>query len=106
MTPFQVLPLGAVTPHGWLLEQLRRDLETGFASRLDALAPHAHNDLFAHRMGSSDDYLAWWDAETRGNWLWGYVMMAQLAGLPEHEDRAAALMRDLLATRDADGYIG
>ncbi len=106
MTPFQALPLGAVRPRGWLLAQLRRDLEHGFAGRLDGLTPHAARDLFRERMGSSDDFTAWWDAETRGNWLWGYVMMASLAGVPEHEERAAGLMRGLLATRDPDAYIG
>src|SRR5512140_3908489 len=99
--PFRTLPLGAVRPGGWMLAQMRRDLEAGFAGRLDRLTPHATRDLFRHRIGSSDDFLAWWDAETRGNWLWGYVMMAGLAGLAEHEDRAAALVRDLVATRDS-----
>src|SRR5512143_2946980 len=103
MTPLRPLPLGAVRPRGWLLAQLRRDLEHGFASQLDALTPHAARDPFRERMGSSDDFRAWWDAETRGNWLWGYVMMASLAGLPAHEERVHALVRDLLATRDPDG---
>ena len=103
---FHALPLGAVRPLGWLRAQLRRDLDSGFAARLDRLTAHAAHDLFRERIPSSGDPRAWWDAETRGNWLWGYVMMARLAGAPEHEARAAALMAGLLATQDADGYLG
>ncbi len=103
---FHPLPLGAVRPLGWLLAQLRRDLEGGFASRLDQLSLHAANDLFRERIPSSDDPRAWWDAETRGNWLWGYVMMAHLAEAPEHQARVAELVAGLLATQDDDGYIG
>lgn len=103
---FHALPLGAVRPLGWLRAQLRRDLDSGFAARLDRLTAHAAHDLFRERIPSSGNHRAWWDAETRGNWLWGYVMMARLAGAPEHEARAAALMAGLLATQDADGYLG
>ncbi|HTT67867.1 MAG TPA: beta-L-arabinofuranosidase domain-containing protein [Gemmatimonadales bacterium] len=103
---FRTLPLGAVRPRGWLLAQLRRDLADGFAARLDRLTPHAAHDLFRDRIPSSSEPRAWWDAETRGNWLWGYVMMAHLADAPEHQARVAELMRGLLATQDADGYIG
>jgi len=103
---FDVLPLGAVRPLGWLRAQLRRDLDRGFAARLDRLTVHAAHDLFRERIPSSAEPRAWWDAETRGNWLWGYVMMAHLAGLPEHQARIADLMAGLLATQDADGYLG
>ncbi len=103
---FRALPLGAVRPRGWLLAQLRRDLDGGFASRLDRLSPRAARDLWRERIPSSDDPRAWWDAETRGNWLWGYVMMAHLAGGPEHQARVAALTESLLAAQEADGYLG
>jgi len=89
-----------------MLAQLRRDLAGGFASRLDRLTPHAARDLFRERIPSSDDPRAWWDAETRGNWLWGYVMMAHLAGAPEHQARVAELTAGLLAAQDDDGYLG
>src|SRR5512134_1248433 len=104
--PLQALPPGAVRPRGWLLAQLRRDLEQGFAARLDRLTPHAARDLFRERITSTDSHLAWWDAETRGNWLWGYVMMTALAGGAAHVARARELIEALLATQDDDGYIG
>jgi len=103
---FRPLPLGAVRPRGWMLAQLRRDLDQGFAARLDRLTPHAAHDLWRERIPSSDDPRAWWDAETRGNWLWGYVMMAHLAGEPAHVARTTRLTDGLLAAQDADGYLG
>jgi hypothetical protein len=106
MMPFQRLPLGAIKPQGWIRAQLLRDLDHGFAGRLDQLSPHAARDLFTHRIASSEQQIAWWDAETRGNWLWGYVLMAHLADHPAHIRRARELLADLTRTQDAAGYLG
>ncbi len=62
--------------------------------------------LFAHRLANANGQLAWWDAESRGNWLWGYTLLAHLADAPQHRERADALVRSLRATQDADGYLG
>lgn len=102
----QFLPLGAVKPRGWLKQQMLDDLDIGFASRLDALTQRAATDLFTERINSSQSQFAWWDSETRGNWLWGYVMMAYLAEHPAHSARAEALIEKLLASQDSNGYIG
>jgi hypothetical protein len=103
---FDRFPLGAVRPTGWILAQLTRDLERGFAGCLDQLTEHAAHDLFRQRIESSSDPFAWWDSETRGNWLWGYGMMAHLADQADHKRRARELLDDLKRTQDADGYIG
>ncbi|MCC6805648.1 MAG: glycoside hydrolase family 127 protein [Anaerolineae bacterium] len=106
MLNLQPFSLGVVQPGGWLRQQLLDDLEHGYAGRLDALTERAANDLFASRITSSQSQFAWWDSETRGNWLWGYVMMAHLANHPAHIARADALLQGLLHTQDDDGYIG
>ncbi len=85
---------------------MQQDLDHGFAGRLDTLSPHVANDLFAHRLNAANGQLAWWDAESRGNWLWGYTLLAHLADVPWHQERADALVRALRATQDADGYLG
>ncbi len=103
---FNLLPLVAVQPAGWIREQMVRDLNDGFAGRLDQLTPHAASDLFTHRIASSADQMAWWDSETRGNWLWGYGMMAHLCQHPFHRQRVRELVHDLKQTQDDDGYIG
>ena len=103
---FRFLPLGAVRPLGWMLSQLEHDLTAGFASCLDSLTERAATDLFSARIESSDRQVAWWDSETRGNWLWGYTMMAGLAGDSAHQARVNELLKKLKQTQDADGYIG
>lgn len=100
------LPLGAVRPRGWMLAQMRQDLERGFAGCLDSLSPHVASDLFAQRLAAAQGQVAWWDAESRGNWLWGYTMLAHLAEAPHHQERADQLIRALRETQDADGYLG
>ena len=85
---------------------MQQDLEHGFAGRLDTLSPHVASDLFANRLAAANGQLAWWDAESRGNWLWGYTLLAHLADAPQHRERADALVRSLRATQDADGYLG
>ena len=103
---FRNLPLGTTKPQGWIQEQMVRDLEEGFAGRLDQLTERASTDLFRDRIDSSKEHEAWWDSETRGNWLWGYVMMAYLADHDQHKARVDQLMADLKATQDDDDYIG
>lgn len=103
---FRILPLGDIRPTGWMLAQLQNDLTRGFAGCLDTLTERAASDLFTHRIESSSQQFAWWDSETRGNWLWGYTMMAGLAGLPEQQSRVNELIGRLKQTQDADGYIG
>jgi DUF1680 family protein len=100
------LPLGSIVPRGWMRAQMRRDLATGFAGCLDALSPHVARDLFRERLDDATGHAGWWDAESRGNWLWGYTMLGHLSGLEEHSARADALVRGLRETQDADGYIG
>ena len=87
-------------------DQLRRDLVSGFTGCLDALTPRAAGNLFSSRSPAGAPSEAWWDAETRGNWLLGYTLTAHLAGDPAHLARVNRLLDALAATRDADGYIG
>ena len=103
---FSAFPLGKVRPAGWILRQMQQDLDEGFAGCLDSLTVHAKNDLFKDRIESSADQVAWWDAETRGNWLWGYVMMSFLSGNVNHQQRVEKLLEELKNTQDDDGYIG
>jgi hypothetical protein len=83
--------------------QIAGDLAHGFAGCLDALTPRAASDLFADRIDAEG---SWWDAETRGNWLLGYLMAAHLVEDPGHRARAEALLDALEATADEDGYVG
>ncbi len=103
---FHKLPLTDIRPLGWLRNQIIGDLERGFTGHLDTLTTHASRNMFRQRIETSEEQRAWWNAETRGNWLWGYTWMAFLTNHPQHTARAEALLHDLLATQDADGYLG
>jgi DUF1680 family protein len=48
----------------------------------------------------------WWNSETQSNWLDGLVRSAILAGDSLMISKAETIIRRLLATQDADGYIG
>ena len=106
MPKFSTLSLGSIRPAGWIRHQMQNDLEHGFAGCLDALTDRVRNDLFKHRIESSLMQVAWWDGETRGNWLWGYVMMSFLSGHKEHQEHARDILEELKSTQDEDGYIG
>ena len=110
---FTTLKFGDIKPRGWILAQMRRDLQTGFAGHLDELCSEAASDIFATgrnrpgkpNAGHSDSY-AWWNGETEGNWHCGLLMMACLTGEPAAMKKAKDYVEHILATQDADGYIG
>jgi hypothetical protein len=63
-------------------------------------------ELYRERLELATGHAGWWDAESRGNWLWGYTMLAHLGNSPLHRRRADELVAELRATQDDDGYIG
>ena len=89
-----------------MLRQLQGDLMQGFAGRLDRLTERASRNLYRDRIAGSSEQFAWWDSETRGNWLWGYTLMAFLAGDAGHQARVRQMLAELMATQDEDGYLG
>lgn len=110
---FTPLKFGDIKPTGWILAQMRRDLQTGFAGRLDELCNEASSDIFAsgrntpgkpNRGNTTGD--AWWNGETEGNWRCGHTMLACLTQEPTAMGKAHVYVKHILASQDADGYIG
>lgn len=123
--PVQLQPLhtGTVQPAGWIHQQMKNDLE-GFAGHLDALVPELFaDDIYGKdrlgkesrikNLGNSkegdaggDEQYQWWNSETQSNWWDGYIrsvfMLDDSAGI----QKATAYIRQILATQDADGYLG
>jgi DUF1680 family protein len=120
---WEILPLGAVKPQGWLKEQIVDNLE-GFTGHLDSLAPDliVKDDIFVKdrlsekvkskdvgALGAEGDWqvqFLWWNSETQGNWRDGQIRSAiltgdkpQLASVQKYVDR-------ILASQDKDGYLG
>jgi len=113
---YRPLPVGAVRPTGWMLAQMRRDLEIGFAGCLIDLSPRTQADIFgarkvANREVRSDGTLidiprSWWDGETEAMAYDGLMRLGWLAGHEPSCRRAAAWVDRVLAHQDTDGYIG
>lgn len=117
------LPLGSVKPNGWLLSQMQQNL-AGYTGHLDSLVPDLiikdeifgrdrlskkvkSKDVGAIATGTEADIqFLWWNSETQGNWLDGYVRSAILTHDESHLNKISKLIDHLLATQDADGYLG
>ena len=120
---WQVLPIGAVKPTGWLSHQIQDNL-AGFVGRLDSLVPSliVKDDIYGKdrltRKVKSKDVGAlsdggdwqvqflWWNSETQSNWWDGYIRSAILAGDKAHLSRTEQYIQRILSTQDTDGYLG
>ncbi|HMD60831.1 MAG TPA: beta-L-arabinofuranosidase domain-containing protein, partial [Opitutaceae bacterium] len=115
----RLLRFGEVMPKGWIREQMIRDLQVGFAGHMPEIAPFTCGaDIFGANRNLPDRIQnagggswggaegAWWKGETEGNWKSGNIMQSLLTGLPEFRAKADAKAAALLATQDADGYMG
>ncbi len=120
----QWLPFGAIKPAGWMRAQMGHDLEHGFVGHLDELVPglFAQDDIYgANRLTKAaktkelgvvaretrwEVQFLWWNSETQSNWLDGLVRTALLTENPFFIEKARTRIEHLLATQDADGYLG
>ena len=121
---YRFLRLGEIKPAGWLREQLSHDLQQGFVGHLDELVPSLiqHDDIYgADRLTKAarakelgviakesrwEVQFLWWNSETQSNWLDGMARAAVLLDQPQFLAKARARIEHLLATQDADGYLG
>lgn len=121
---YRFLRLGEIKPAGWLAAQLARDLEHGFVGCLDELVPSLiqRDDIYgADRLTKAvrskelgvlakesrwEVQFLWWNSETQSNWLDGLARAAVLLDHPHYLAKAHARIEHLLATQDADGYLG
>jgi DUF1680 family protein len=119
------LPVGAIRPDGWMLEQMRNDVEHGFVGALDRLVPGQvleddiygrdrltrlvdRKDVGTHTTGAQwEVQFLWWNSETQSNWWDGYLRNVLLIGNTAlQRERLDVYVQDKLATSDPDGYIG
>ncbi|OYU80514.1 MAG: hypothetical protein CFE23_08470 [Flavobacterium sp. BFFFF1] len=120
---FATFRLFEVKPAGWIKEQLEQNLN-GFTGHLDSLAPdlivaddiYGKDRLTKHSkakelgaLGLEGDWqiqLYWWNSETQSNWWDGYIRSAMLTDDAKHLERVRQYIERILATQDADGYLG
>jgi DUF1680 family protein len=124
---FVPLPLGQVTPEGWLRAQLSRDLESGYLGHFDELLQHRRtgeyilqdrNNDYVTRARNKDSRhneqgltipaapQAWWDAEMIADWQDALIRTAFLTGNSKARQKADRFIASLLNSQDEDGYIG
>jgi len=94
------LRLDEVSPAGWIRHQMTRDLRTGMAGCFNRLRPEFDIDVWIKRRGAANH------GEMTGNWLEGYIRMAFLTGDADATARAHDMVRQILDSADADGYLG
>ncbi|HMO32948.1 MAG TPA: glycoside hydrolase family 127 protein [Lacibacter sp.] len=122
-TNLEPLPAGAVQARGWLLEQVKRNL-AGFTGMLDSLAPDlvVQDDIYVQNRinrnmknknlgavseeGEWQVQFLWWNSETQGNWLDGLLRSAISIRDQQALAKAEYHVKRMLASQDADGYIG
>ncbi|HSV73545.1 MAG TPA: beta-L-arabinofuranosidase domain-containing protein [Chthonomonadales bacterium] len=95
---FRPLPLGAVRPRGWLLNQLRIQAN-GLTGHLEEYWP----DLGPDNMWLGGATEGW---ERGPYYLDGLVPLAHLLDDPELKRRAQRWVDSMLAMRDASGWLG
>lgn len=119
----EVLPVGAVLPRGWLLQQLKDNMN-GFVGHLDELVPDLikADDIYGKdrlsknskpkilgNIGGDGEWqsqLFWWNSETQSNWRDGYIRSAILSKNKKHLKLVQQYVNNILASQDADGYLG
>ncbi|HEY5405641.1 MAG TPA: beta-L-arabinofuranosidase domain-containing protein [Ginsengibacter sp.] len=120
---FEALPFASIKPSGWLKEEIEKSLD-GFTGHLDSLVPSLiiQDDIYgkdrltkkvkSKDVGAIADtgewqvQFLWWNSETQSNWWDGYIRSAILANNKQHLLRIENYIRRILATQDADGYLG
>jgi len=92
------LPLGAVRPRGWLLEQLQLQA-AGLTGQLEALWPDVGPNS-AWLGGSGESW------ERGPYYLDGLLPLAHVLGHPELLERAGKWLEAILASQRPDGFFG
>ncbi len=97
--PYAELPIGAIEPQGWLLEQLQR-MAAGMTGHLDEWYPEALGPRNAWIGGDGD---AW---ERGPYWIDGLYPLAHLLKDERLKAKARAWVEWTLRNQREDGYLG
>ncbi len=102
------LPFSSIRPRGWIEEYCRRDA-AGITGNLDRLCPEASSGIFFDNkvVDEFDGHRSsWWNGETEGNWAEAFVRLSFLLADPQMTARARDYLDRLVASQEADGYLG
>jgi hypothetical protein len=100
-TPFVKLPIGAITPKGWLRGQLDL-MRTGMTGRLEEISPWCKFETSAWR-DPKNGKNGW---EEMPYWLKGYGDLGYVTGDQAIVKNARRWIEAILASQDEDGWFG
>ena len=107
---YQILPAGAITPQGWINNQLKKDLTEGYIGVFDNVHKSVTHNVFIKQNRKSNKRFKfrkeWWSGEHEGYWKDAVIRMAFLTNNQAYIDQAHAWMEELLANTGEEGYIG
>lgn len=110
---YELLKVGEVKADGWMLEQMKQDLNTSYLGKFDKICPYIDQDVYnAKRVTSTErfkdypDLSCWWGAEEEGYWKEGVLRMAVQSDNKKFLTLVKEWMERLLEYQDTDGYIG
>ena len=93
------LPLGAIKPQGWLLEQLNRQA-TGLSANLDEVYPEVMGPSNAWLGGDGDSW------ERGPYWIDGLLPLGYILDDKALKDKAMVWVEAILSSQREDGYFG
>ncbi len=97
--PYAQLPIGAIQPKGWLLEQLKRQ-RSGLTGNLDEVYPRVIGKTNGWLGGDGDGW------ERGPYWLDGLVPLAYILDDQKLKDKAKDWIEWTLNSQQEDGYFG
>jgi hypothetical protein len=112
---YELLPVVAVKPNGWMLAQLEADLAEGITGHLGDFCSNVSSELFAKQERTPGTRVtgsrgipekAWWAGEHEGYWYDGLTRAAILVGSEKDIGRVRAWVEAILKRHAETGYIG
>ena len=98
-TTYAQLPLGAITPDGWLMEQLQKQAD-GLTGHLDQIYPQVMGDNNAWLGGDGDSW------ERGPYWIDGLLPLAYILNKQELKAKAQKWVDAILNSQQENGYFG
>jgi hypothetical protein len=110
LTPaFTLTRFSETKPAGWMLSQMRADLDDGLAGHYTEISDTVNMREFEVQSAEQADASGqpgWWLGEHEGYYADGLFRLAWLSGRQSVTTAAIARLEDVLAAQDSTGYIG
>jgi len=111
---YKPIPINSVKINGWLEQQSLLAMQ-GFIGSLPLISKEVWSDVFAtgqlglksaYGTGNNVAKVEWWNGESEGNWLIGWIGHVLLHGKTAEIEQVRTYLNRILSTQGAEGYIG